>query len=311
MIDRDVGVAIVSSDSLRETDPGKRRRGALYRVDLRAATRDTLNLTVKMAQLDAAFHPHGMDLFKDEKGARWLYVISHRSKEEEAVEIFEWDADSLRHARTLRLDPSVVLNANDLVVVSATRFYLTNSSAKEYGGGRLLERLFSRKSSYVVLCEEELGNATLLCRQVGGEYAFVNGIAMQGNYLLMSASLEKRVYSFRVAASGEIEQVDSVEIKGFPDNLSFDERGDCWVAIQKAGKFGILLYAKGLTDELAGSTRKLRLTATGELETVVSDKEPCSNLSGWSVVAPYGDMILIGTMFEGFEVLPTANEPSS
>jgi arylesterase/paraoxonase len=106
-------------------------QGTVLQVDL---SRPTLQAEPALASQPDHFRPHGLSLYIDDQGQRYLFAINHpvhRGSEPERVELFRQnESGSFDHIDTFS-DPQF-LSPNDLVAVGPRQFYIAND--KSSGG---------------------------------------------------------------------------------------------------------------------------------------------------------------------------------
>jgi arylesterase / paraoxonase len=138
-IDRTTGIAFLSSDdrwaSMLYKKPVK---GAIYRLNLNDSLPQPINLTIGFEQPD--FHPHGISLFSNSNGRKFLFVVNHRN-ERNFIEIFEYVNDSLKHRESISHD--LIISPNDVVGVGERQFYFTNDHNEKAGTWRYIKDLLT------------------------------------------------------------------------------------------------------------------------------------------------------------------------
>lgn len=185
------------------------------------------------------FHPHGIALFKDK-----LYVINHAFyKGGERVEVF--NIETKENELILIYNNSILFGEkysnmfNDLTVISETEFLITTSSDIPYESNffnvleRFLRNVFLSKT-FVYYVEINLNNPvekTLISMAKQTETAdrFNNGIAYDGEIILVGNSLDKRVSLYTFEKNNKLNEKLKFK-RAVPvgnelvDNINYDEK---------------------------------------------------------------------------------------
>lgn len=150
---------------LREKAP----MGNIYQVDLR---QDSLNAAILPRVQEPAgliFHPHGIDLLKDERGKNCLYVISHDNfMDRHFVFKYEVFRDSLlflaAYEHKLMNTPNAVVARRD------GGFYISNDHGKR---GNQMELILRQKKGNIVYCDKDTNWVT-----VADKLLYPNGLSV-------------------------------------------------------------------------------------------------------------------------------------
>jgi arylesterase / paraoxonase len=138
-------------------------------------------------------------------------------------------------------------------------------------------------------------------REVAGGLAYANGINVSpdGGTLFVAGTLDRAVHVYRRdKATGALELVRSVGVGTGADNIELDEAGNLWVgAHPKLVDF--LRHARDAEHRSPSQVLKLVPRGDGDYgveEVYLNGGRP---LSGSSVAAVCGGVLLIGSVFEG------------
>jgi arylesterase/paraoxonase len=123
-IDPQSGIAFISADDRRTNiqSPGS-IAGAIFIMNLSDSLPGLRNVTPANT---GDFHPHGISLWTNPNGKKFLFVVNHRQKNPaHVIERFEWRNDSLIHLESIE-DENLMTSPNDVVAVGERTFYVTN-----------------------------------------------------------------------------------------------------------------------------------------------------------------------------------------
>jgi arylesterase/paraoxonase len=286
-IDRESGIAFVSSFDRRAALAGQPRRGAIFAYDLRSPGSAPRELTADFAD---DFSPHGLSLWSGDAGA-FLHVVNHPPAGHR-VEIFEWRDGRLEHRETVRGE--LLVSPNDVLATGPRTFYATNDHGHVAGLGRILEDYLQREESTVVYFDGE----TMRVAASGIGYANGIGMAEDEREVYVAGTTRGRIHVYaRDAASGTLEPVDVLELGTGVDNIEVDRHGMLWVAAHPK-LLSFVAHARG-GDRLSPS-QVLWVHPDQALDPPVRTVflSLGEDLSGSSVAAPWGSRLLVGAVFE-------------
>ncbi len=285
--------ALVSSFDRARALADENVLGAIFALPLDGGA--PRNLT---ADLDLELRPHGLSLLvpgslREDLTQPLLFVINHPldRSEPDRVEIFAWDGEHLAHQQTLS-HPSF-RNFNDLAAVDVDSFYATMDHGGS-GAANTIEDYLGLDRAGVLYYNG--GSAT----QVAFDLGYANGIALsrEGRVVYVASSTNAKIHVFaRDATAGRLEEVAPIDLPTHPDNLEIDRHGRLWIGAHPR----LLTFARHASDpERLSPSEALWVDPDGQtdppIRTVYLD--PGDELSGSSVAAPFGDRILIGSVFE-------------
>lgn len=287
LIDRDSNQLLISADDRRANllNPGS-VRGALYVYDL---------ITHRLTELDTRgivdFHPHGISMWKNDSGKRFLFVINHLSAEESAIERFEWTNDSLVHLESIS-DSNAMTHPNDLAAVNERQFYVTNDHYYTKGLQRKLEEYLQRKISFV-----NYYDGTHF-RVVAENIGYANGInaSQDRNTIFVSSTTGLSVLVYERSNDGSLDNIDEIHIGTGPDNIDIDREGNLFIACHpQLLKF--VAHAKDPKNVSPSQVIKIQYQSVGEYsveEVFLNDGE----YSGSSTAISHNTSLIIGSVFE-------------
>jgi arylesterase/paraoxonase len=296
-IDRDHAVALVSSDDRRTGGPG-----AIYAYDLRAGgePRPLTGAAASAGGPDSAppapagsgpgvLHPHGLSLVGG-AGSASLMVVNHPA-ESDSVEIYDWNGERLAHRRTVT-DP-LLYNLNDVAALDAERFYATN----DHGGPRDRET----REDYLRL---RRGNVVFWdgarARKVADGIAYANGITLSEDALevYVASTTTGRILVYdRDDETDDLTLRKEIPLRTGVDNFALDLYGGLWVAAHPK----LLTFAAHAKEPAKRSPWEvLWVDPSGVAEPSIRPVMLSlgEELSGASVAAPWGDQLVVGSVFE-------------
>jgi len=274
---------LVSSEDRRQPGPDS---GAIFGVDL--ATHEVEELPRIGDPEGLSFHPHGIDLVTGDDGVKRLYVISHRREGEgadHAVVVYEVLPNGLSFLELLE-DPHLT-SPNDLAALPDGGIYVTNDRADADSWN---EAVFALKKATVAYCDADrqwsVGAARL---------AMPNGIAIDGEHVIVALTRENAVIRFRRGDDGAlVEREHLATLKG-PDNLTVDGREVLVATHEKMAKF----MAHYRNPARRSPTRVYRISLDDGVVRRVYDDDG-GTISAASVAVPHAGALYLGQVFEPF-----------
>lgn len=291
-IDRERGLAFVSGVDRRALFGGSTGvRGGIYVVDLKAP-RSEWALRPVTANEPADFKPHGLSLHIGADGARRLFVVNHPAGGH-TVEIFDVAADGmLSHAKTIA-DPLLV-SPNDVVAVGEETFYATNDHGTSDRTAQRLGDLLLLRNGDVVYYD---GAAM---RVVADRLLLANGINASADrktvYVAETLGTALHVYA-RDPATGDLGQRDYISLGTGLDNIDVEPDGSLLIAAHP----NMMAFLGHASDPKALSPSQVvrvvpGAAGGGKAGTIYLNRG--GEMSGSSVAAGYGDIMLVGEVFE-------------
>lgn len=295
-VDREGGVAYVSSSDFRALAAGRPTSGGIYAYPVDGSAPPARLET----DLEGPFNPHGISLFR-EGGALRLFAVSHLGggptsgvgAGRSAVEIFAVEGGRLRHLRTVS-DPTMV-SPNDVAAAGPERFYFTNDAGTRADSTiRLAETYLRLPWANVAYFDGERARAVV----EGLVYA--NGVTLSrdGSIVFVTESSGRRLSAYdRDAATGGLTLRDERPIPTALDNLSVAEDGALWVGAHPQ-MLAFVAHARDPSKRSPSQVLRVPWSAGrfGEPEEIYLGDG--SALSGSSVAAPLGERFLIGAVYE-------------
>lgn len=295
-IDPDSGFAYISSHDRRTWTETGRADGHIFRYRPGSLARPL----PMPHDFKGPFHPHGIALWRDETGPDRLFVVNHPDVADgplkgrlisSQVEIFDLDAGTLKHVRTVKTEAPYSLN--DVVAIGPDSFYATIDKGSETRFGRMLEG-YGRLARGGIAYGDKTGMRKLMDGLV-----YPNGIQWDGVHLMVAETTGERLLAYKQGLEPtDLRLVAKTDIDSGLDNLEWDTDGNLWIGSHPRA---IDFPAHAAESLNRSPSQVLKVTFDGSaftvLEVYLNDGNP---LSGSSVAAPYAQRLLIGSVFEPF-----------
>jgi arylesterase / paraoxonase len=223
-VDREAGVAWISSDDRRATQAGRPVRGAIVRLALGDGGEPPVPVVATPSE-PVDFHPHGLSLYTGPEGRQRLLVINHRRDGTNTVEAFDVTAEGLVFGETFR-DPGF-RSPNDLVAVGPRSFYVGNDHGRTSGFLNGIETLIGMPWTDLLFFD---GTSA---RAVADGLVFTNGMVVTagGRTLWVAETTAGRLRRYdRDPQTNDLVLRQTVRLGTAPDNLDLDPQGRIWVA---------------------------------------------------------------------------------
>jgi arylesterase/paraoxonase len=276
--------AIVSSTKRGVYPPTEEEKGGLYYLELKSENYVLTHLT---ADFKKPFAPHGISMFKRDS-TYTIAAISH-TPEGHSIEVFTLVGKTLTHQKTLR--STWLVSPNDIVLLDENRFYMTNDHGYTEGIGKLAEEYGNLAASNVIYFDGKD------YREVTNGIAYANGINFDAvrNLLFVSSPRRFQIKVYERTDDGQLTFVEDIPCGTGVDNIEFDEEGNLWVGCHP-NLLRFASYAKGKKETAPSEVLKIAYRAKEDftVESIYTDNG--SNLSATSVAAPFGNLLLLGTV---------------
>jgi len=288
-VDRERGIAYLSFLDRAGLIKGQAVQGTVLRLDL---NRLPLQPEDALASKPAHLRPHGLSLYRDAAGQRWLMAINHpvkRGSEPELVEIFrEVEPGSFAHEATIT---SPLFNSpNDLAAVGPRQFYVAND--KVLGGGLAagLQQLGIGASPLTWFDGENARVALDNIASGGGINVSADGSTL---YVAETSAQRIRVLE-RDPATGDVTEQARIPVPTSPDNIDVAEDASLTVA----GHANTLKLIQHFINGSPAPSQVLRVIPDNGGSPAVDEifLDDGSQISAGSVGVTYGDKLLIGSI---------------
>lgn len=176
------------------------------------------------------FRPHGIGVL-NRPGApgRPLVAVVNHAAAGDRIEVFELELATRKLSLVRSVsDPKLLVNANDVVLLSEDELLITHDHASTSKAAKKVEDVVRAGLSYVSYWRGSAGTKVL------GGLNFANGLAALGDGSFALASmLDKTIYRVSWKVRGQALVIDrSVVVPGFPDNVHLDANNQrLWVAL--------------------------------------------------------------------------------
>ena len=278
--------ALVSATDRKSIPRTKNEDGGLYYLDLKNTAYLPLHLT---SDFDKPFAPHGISMLKTD--STYTVMAVNHTLTGHTIEVFNLDGKKLVYQKTLS-HPSMV-SPNDIVLIDENRFYFTNDHKYTKGVGRLAEDYGGISLANVVYFDGK--NYSEVAQGIG----YANGI----NYdvkrkLLFVASPRKflvKVYARN--NDGTLNFIEDIDCNTGVDNIEFDIEGNLWIGAHP-NLLQFASYAKGKKEIAPSEIIKINYRSKGDYTIEQIYMEDGSTMSGSTVAAPFGDLIVTGNVMD-------------
>lgn len=293
-LDHSTGIVYIACFDRRDWFNGNpmKKNGRIYKCNLKTKMPRLEELKV---DLKHPFHPHGISLFKTEKGRDLLFVVNHAEKDtKELVEIFEIHHNKLVHLESIK--DSLITSPNDVVAVGERRFYVSNDHGYTSGFWKSVEDYMQLGISYVNYYDGKK------VRTVAKDIQYANGInvSKDGEHLFVASVTGKKILVYqRNSLNGELTKIDEIFADTGVDNIEVEQDGSLLVGCHPQ-MLAFLAHARNSSNKSPSQVLKINWkpeTKTKIEEIYLNDG---NILSGSTVAVSYGKNILIGSVFEPF-----------
>ncbi len=281
------GIAWISATDRRGILAGKKVRGQIAIMDLNKKLPTLRDIT---PDSPSDFRPHGISLFTDQDGQRYLFAVNHTSDGKHSIERFKITAaGKLEH--NARFQSPALFSPNDIVAVGAAQFYATNDLGSDPDGfTRTLEIIFGLAWGSLAFFDGQQGKIIM------DDLSFPNGINKSADgktiYMAELSAHQVRVFD-RDLATNALTLRDTIFADSAIDNLELDASGDLWTA----GHPKFFESIEHFTEGGIAPTQVLRISPrTREVEEIYyNDGEA---ISAAATAAPYKNRFVIGPVLD-------------
>ena len=278
--------AIISSTNRKSFPNTEQETGGLYFLDLKTKNYDPIHLTENFKK---PFAPHGISIFKKDS-VNVIAAINH-TKEGEFIEIFELIGAKFTHKKTLKHD--FIFSPNDIVLLDENRFYFTNDHKYKDGIQRLAEDYLGLSISNVIYFDG------MNYIEVANKIAFANGINIDlKRGLVFVASV--RGFLVKVYQQNEdhsLAFIENIYCNTGVDNIEFDSENNLWIGAHPS-LLHFNFYANGNKEISPSEIIKINYIEKGNYSIEQIYIEDGNTMSGSSVAAPFGNLILTGNVMD-------------
>ena len=278
--------AIISSTNRKSFPNTEQETGGLYFLDLKTKNYDPIHLTENFKK---PFAPHGISIFKKDS-VNVIAAINH-TKEGEFIEIFELIGAKFTHKKTLKHD--FIFSPNDIVLLDENRFYFTNDHKYKDGIQRLAEDYLGLSISNVIYFDG------MNYIEVANKIAFANGINIDlKRGLVFVASV--RGFLVKVYQQNEdhsLAFIENIYCNTGVDNIEFDSENNLWIGAHPS-LLHFNFYANNNKEISPSEIIKINYIEKGNYSIEQIYIEDGNTMSGSSVAAPFGNLILTGNVMD-------------
>ena len=288
--------AIISSTNRKSFPNTEQETGGLYFLDLKNKNYDPIHLTKNFIK---PFAPHGISIFKKDS-VNFIAAINH-TKESEFIEIFELFGTKLTHKKTLKHD--FIYSPNDIVLLDDNRFYFTNDHKYKGGIKRLAEDYLGLAISNVIYFDG------MNYIEVANKIVYANGINFDAkrNLVFIASVRGFLVKVYQQNEDHSLAFIENIYCNTGVDNIEFDSENNLWIGAHPS-LLHFNFYANNNKEISPSEIIKINYIEKGNYSIEQIYIEDGNTMSGSSVAAPFGNLILTGNvMDEHFLILETEN----
>ena len=261
--------------------------GAIVSFEL-DGVKQTFTASSEMGLAD--FRPAGLSLYTRANGQRRLYVVNNRSTGQDTVEAFIVDsAGELIFEKTIKND--AFKNATDINVVGYDQFYLTTGVNALSAFDRFFAMLGLTHSSNLIYVDR---NAVI---SVVADQSLLTSVAgsADNRYIYVSNAAARSIDLYqRDLLSGELMQVQSLDLPAAPEQITRADNNELWVAATP--KPLSLIYHVYSDGKKSSASEILKLTLEGDRLTFVSQMNSLGfDQSATSVATKINNHVILGS----------------
>lgn len=285
-ISRKDSFAIISSTLRNKLSTTKQETGGLYFIDLKTNNYNPILLTKDFKK---PFAPHGISIYK--KGSKYTISAINHTLEGEFIEIFTMVNKQLTHQKTLKNEQ--IFSPNDLVLLDENRFYFTNDHKYKKGIGRLTEDYLGLAISNVVYFNGED------YKEVANGITYANGINFDSKRDLVFVASPRKflVKVYQKNKNGTLTFIEDINCKTGVDNIEFDKNNNLWIGAHP-NLMHFAAYSKGNKETSPSEIIKISYKEKGDYTIEQIYMEDGKKMSGSTVAAPFGNLILTGNVMD-------------
>lgn len=214
-VDREAGIALISSADRRGDQPG-----AVYQFDLNQPGSKPVRM---QDDLPYEFHPHGIFLLRLDSGEKRLFVVNHPG-DRHTVEIFDYQPPRLIHLRSV--ESPLMHSPNDVAAVGPESFYVTNDHRAKVGWRRTLEEFLQQARSYLLFFD----GSDFTIAAAGLAYANGVNLSPDRTRVYVAASVGRTVSIYRRNPADNLLGLEQViDVGTGVDNLEVAPEGSLWI----------------------------------------------------------------------------------
>jgi len=278
--------ALVSATDRKSIPRTQNEDGGLYYLDLK----NTAYIPVHLSSgSEKPFAPHGISMLKTD--STYTVMAVNHTLERHTIEVFNLDGKKLVHQKTLS-HPSMV-SPNDIVLIDKNRFYFTNDHKYTEGLGRLAEDYGGISLANVIYFDGE--NYIEVAHGIG----YANGINYDVKRKLLFVASPRR-FLVKVYArnnDGTLNFIEDIDCNTGVDNIEFDNEDNLWIGAHP-NLLRFASYVKGKKEIAPSEIIKIDYRSKGDYTIEQIYMEDGSTMSGSTVAAPFGNLIVTGNVMD-------------
>ena len=276
--------ALISATARLEFPPVGQEHGGLYFMELKSGDFVVKHLT---ADFSLPFAPHGISMLKTD--STYTVAVVNHTEDGHTIEFFSLYEEELTHIRTQK--STSLISPNDIVLLDAERFYVTNDHGYEHGVGRLVEEYGNLAISNVVYFDGQDYS------EAAGGISFANGINIDRERNLVFVASPRRflVKVYEPNDDGTLAFIADIPCGTGVDNIEFDQEGNLWIGCHP-NLLRFTAYAKSKKETTPSELLRITYRSKSDFSVESVYTNDGSALSGSTVAAPFGDLLLVGTV---------------
>uniref|UniRef100_A0A914W4I2 Paraoxonase n=1 Tax=Plectus sambesii TaxID=2011161 RepID=A0A914W4I2_9BILA len=296
LLSQSSGVLLVSAGLRLYNTSYSNKTGAIYAYNITSRTSWEVTLDSKTLS-KKNFNPHGISVWENRQGKITIFVVNHRNKKADTVEIFKYQETErekkLVHLKTVK--SPLLTNLRDVAAVGPEKFYATSYHYFNNPTMQSVEVMLGLRLGSVLYFDGS--NTTYAHRWIGSP----TGIALDKSkkYIYVASFTEGKIYVFTLEKDGNLTMKGEIELKTSPYNIVVDDlTSDLYVGCQPV-KMRFFrheaspkeYYAPSQIIKVHGRPTTMKWTFS---EVFANDG---ATISGATVGVRYKNMLLIGSAF--------------
>jgi arylesterase / paraoxonase len=290
-IDRVNQIALMSVLDRRGIVVGRQVKGTVLALPLNSIGSKP---EIALANQPDDFRPHGLSLFTDENGTQTLLVINHSTTLGERIELFEKKIGQTLFEHRETISSPLLVEPNDIVAISARRFYIANDSGASNGLERAAEMLLAIGLSPIIYFDGvEFSVPADDLRSSGG----IN-VNKEKTEIYVGETSGKAIRIYGLNPDGTLAALkNTISLQSGVDNIDVDVDGNLWIA-NHTNTLALVKHFGDATSPAPTQIQRIRLSSdeAPQIDTIYEQNGDV--FSAGSVGTLFNNQLLIGSITE-------------